>query len=504
MEDTKDRKTNLNEIEEIIFGVYSAEEIKKIAVCEVTNPKVVTTDKASALNTVYDPRMGTIQNNTKCPTCQMGPWGCNGHVAYVQLEECLVHPLFYKQVVSLLRCFCVCCSALLVSEEQLRLDGLLKYKGTKRLDKILEKIEKIDFCAKCKKNQPSVKYLPIDNTITLTHKKKDDNQSIVMSADDIRKIFDEATDEDVILLGFDPAFMHPRNLILTVFPVVPPHIRPYVITNGEVNDDDLTLQISEIVKINNNLKDLEYKPSTENLRQKMIVALKAKISAFYNNSGTKLQTTNNGRPIQGLKQRLSSKSGIIRGNLLAKRCEQTARTVIGPDPYLKLNEVGVPEMIANNLTIPVHVTSFNIAFLTSLIEKGKVSNVVTNNGKTNIVIPHVINNKGTRLKHGDLIVREGKEIEVTDGKAILQPGDKLKRDGEFIDVEYPHKRKFQLKIGDLVERHMIDGDVVLFNRQPSLHMGSLLGMYAKITKNKNFCFNLAVCKSYNSDFDYVH
>ena len=154
-------------------------------------------------------------------------------------------------------------------------------------------------------------------------------------------------------------------------------------------------------------------------------------------------------------------------------CEQTGRTVIGPDPTLKMNQLAVPEEIANNLTIPVQVTNFNYKYLTDLVNDGKVNYVLKDKGETKINLENALFFRGTRLMHGDVIIRKDetgfeKEIIVNNGKDMLKLGDKLKRNEEFItDIKYPEKRKYHLNIGDICERRLQDGDIVLLNRQPT-------------------------------------
>lgn len=164
-------------------------------------------------------------------------------------------------------------------------------------------------------------------------------------------------------------------------------------------------------------------------------------------------------------------------NFNKKRCEQTARTVIGPDPTLKMGQLAVPEEIANNLTIPVQVTNYNHEYLTNLVNSGKVNYVLKDKGKTKINLENALNFRGTRLNHGDIIVRKNEneeevEMIVTNGKDMLQPGDRLKRNGEFVkDLKYPEKKKYHLNIGDICERRLQDGDIVLLN--PEFHFKDL-------------------------------
>ncbi len=168
------------------------------------------------------------------------------------------------------------------------------------------------------------------------------------------------------------------------------------------------------------------------------------------------------------------KDGLIRTNLMGKRCEQTARTVIGPDPTLKMGQLAVPPEIASNLTVPVQVNSFNIEYLTKLVNDGQVNYVLKDKGATKINLENALFSRGTRLNHGDVIIRHDpitdKDIElvVNNGKDTLKPGDRLKRNGEFLtDIKYPEKRKYHLEIGDVCERKLQNGDYVLLNRQPT-------------------------------------
>ena len=138
---------------------------------------------------------------------------------------------------------------MLITEDQINLSGLNRIKYVKRFEKILEKLEKIDICHNCTQLQPDIKYTTNDNCISLVYKQKDKGKvSIILPVDEIKKTFDNIDDKDVQLLGFNTKLVHPRNLILTVFPVIPIACRPYIITQGNICDDDLTIQLVEIIK----------------------------------------------------------------------------------------------------------------------------------------------------------------------------------------------------------------------------------------------------------------
>jgi len=187
----------------------------------------------------------------------------------------------------------------------------------------------------------------------------------------------------------------------------------------------------------------------------------------------KAKHSTNGRSIKGIKERLTGKDGLIRTNLMGKRVEQSGRTVIGPDPTLKMGQIAVPPEMADNLTVPVQVTNFNQKYLTDIVNNGGANYVLKDNGNTRINLQNALFFRGTILNHGDVIIKKDEngndtEIVVNNGKDMLKPGDRLKRSGEFIkDLKYPEKRVYHLNIGDIVERKLIDGDILLLNRQPT-------------------------------------
>jgi hypothetical protein len=907
---------DVKEIEDITFSVYSKDEIEKMAVCKIDNTK------RSDPGSVYDERMGTLDNTKQCVTCLANSDVCVGHFGYIALNEAIVHPLYYKQVISFFKCFCTKCNKLLLLKDQIYLNGLNKYKGNSRFLKILEKIEKVDICCQdgCNNNQPEIKHNVIDGVISMIYTDTQKNKvTIALTVDEIKKTFENVTNEDVELLGFNPKLVHPRNFIMTNLLVLPPADRPFVKADGNICDDDitnqyclhhntevilwngdikmacdiipgdkligddgkmttvldvcegfdelfevrqqngdnyivnskhkLTLKFSghktifynkskdayqiifydvkkktrcirsvclhenkgrkgeirsidyrkdlindidtfdisieeymkmnistqkmfkgikcplvnwekkevlidpyilgmwlgdgssrgngfssndhelvhkwvewarsnnaevyhtgscsfnirlrgrgwkgkscvgsfessnknckgcskkisyacssdeeleklgikrliklipdniyikqtykkgdcinplkvllkkynlvssnykgtykhipqdyiindretrlnllaglidtngilfgkgsisitqaipehqniidgiitlvrslgfscfiteelkygkiglykklvisgdhlsdipiildrkkqvrnnkknvlttgisiipfgkgkyngfkvdntnnrfllkdftithncEIIKANNHLGDSILSTSIdETNRQKYIQTLKFRILTLFNNSSGRASHTTNGRPIKGIKERITGKEGQIRNNIMGKRCNQSARTVIGPDPTLKLGELAVPREMAEILTVPVKVAPFNIEILTQIVNSGRANYVLKNNGKTRINLERALFRKGTELLYGDIIYRQnGDQIRVETGKERLKDGDRVKRNEEFlVDLKYPTRREYKLEIGDIVERKLMNRDIVLLNRQPTL------------------------------------
>ena len=540
-----------------------------MSVCKVDN------NKLSGRGTVYDERMGpSLEGNLPCVTCGKNPKDCPGHFGHIELYEYIIHPLFYKQVLAYLRCICISCQRLLITEDQISLTGLTRYKRERRFKRIMEKIEKVDACCHCGDFQPTFAYSVADNTISKIYKEKvpkkktggDSNKktvhtvnkvSITMTVDDIKKTFDPFPDEDVRLCGFDPERIHPRNLILTTFPVIPPCARPFVLADGNICDDDLTNQLLEIIKANNSLADedggseLKSKSSSlrekkESKRQKALQSLKFRISTFYNNSQGKAKHPTNGRAIKCLKNRITGKEGQLRNNLMGKRVEFSARTVIGPDPTLPFGWMGMPVEVAEELTFPERVTVFNKEYLSDIVNSGKANFIMTNNGETRLNLKYAMYRKGTDLLFGDIIIRGDNEIKVVNSNVKLRETDKIIREGllqigdiitrgkkgeekrikvkdvrmhlhvgdkverynksnEEINIvgsiRITKKKHINLRIGDVVHRHLKDGDIVLLNRQPTLHKGSMLAKRIRVMNHKTFRMNLATTKTFNADFD---
>ena len=322
------------------------------------------------------------------------------------------------------------------------------------------------------------------------------DRKIVLTDKEIKKYFDNIPDSDIKLLGFHPHYMHPKNLILSALPVIPPRARPYVIADNTTCDDDLTTQYAEIIKANNMLLDPEI---SESKKEKAIQTIKFRVKTMMNNSQGRARHTN-GRPIKGIKERLSGKDGLIRSNLMGKRRDQSGRSVISADPTVRTDELVVPEHVAVNLTMPDMVTQYNIEYLQDLVNQGKANQVVKADG-TKVNLKYAMYKKGTTLLWGDKVVRNGREIDPFQSKYFeLREGDFIRRGNDLItSIDIGKKKDFHLELGDTVHRQLKNGDVVLFNRQPTLHKASMLAKRIIVRPSRTFRFNLAATKSFNAD-----
>jgi len=505
---------DVKEIEKIYFGVKSAIEIRNESVCKIFNTKL------SGPNSVYDERMGVLEEGKKCQTCLGNENVCPGHSACIELNEFILHPLFLKDICNYLKCFCVTCYKLLITKDQIFLNSLNVLKGMRRFEAILEKMDKIDQCPNGGHPKPHIKIDPNDSSIIMTYKEQDKSKiSIELTTDEILKLFDSIKDDDIKLLGFDPENVHPRNFVITTFPVLPPCCRPWVVSDGNICDDDLTNQILEIIKSNNHLEKKDGITIPEDTKKKYIQSLKFRISTFYNNSKGKAKISSSSRAIRGVKERIAGKDGLIRCHIQGKRVDFSARTVIGGSPSASFNTVEVPRKIANILTTPIKVTYFNIDYLTKKVNTEEANYLYTLEGKK-INLKYALWQRQTKLQEGDIVYRlvrkdsflTEKEYLIKDTLFELRKGDKILRKNlddkdnviseELINPVKTRLRKFiKLHIGEIVELKMQEGQFVSLGRQPTLHRQSMQGLKVKLVDWDVFKFNLALTKAYNADFD---
>lgn len=286
------------------------------------------------------------------------------------------------------------------------------------------------------------------------------------------QLFDRLSGEDCELLGLSFDEAHPRNFLWTTLPVPPACIRPSVAMSqeGGSNEDDLTVKLSEIVYTNSIIRDALEKGVTVPMliEDWDFLSLQTALYIHSEMAGVPLAMQTPGKPIRGLCQRLKGKMGRFRGNLSGKRVDFSSRTVISPDPNLRINQIGVPIYVAKTLTYPEKVTRFNLEKMRQAVRNGPD----VHPGANFVVTGTFGSGDGSSLGF----------------KRFLRFGDRRKIAAE-------------LRVGDVVERHLRDGDVVLFNRQPSLHKLSIMAHQAVVRPWRTFRFNECACTPYNADFD---
>jgi DNA-directed RNA polymerase beta' subunit len=471
---------NVDLVTGIQFSVMSAEEIRERSVAEI-----LSTDTYAGTEPIhgglFDPRMGVTDHSKICTTCEQKNTFCPGHFGHIELAKPLFYIHYFDTIKKMLKCVCFKCSKLLIDKESPELKRILnkKISRQKKFDaiyKICSK-NKIKRCGKlkddavdnngCGAKQPSKITKDNIGKIILQWKdtKDDENEeeeTKVYLASDILKILLRITDEDSNILGFPKNINRPENLICQVFPVCPPSVRQSVTNDtGQRCHDDLTHKLCDIVKTNNTLKSKIEKGSSNEQIEYWTILLQYHLSTFFDNKipGIAQAKQRSGRPLRSLTERLKSKEGRIRGNLMGKRVDFSARSVITPDPCISINELGVPIKIAMNLTYPEKVNSYNKEKLLKLIENGP--------------------NKYPGAKYLRKINENMRTIRL-----------------KGIDTS-----KLVIEDGDIVDRHVMNGDFVLFNRQPSLHKMSMMSHKVRVMPYDTFRLNPAVTPSYNADYD---
>ncbi|GMT04367.1 hypothetical protein PENTCL1PPCAC_26541, partial [Pristionchus entomophagus] len=482
-----DFRAPLREVRRVQFGILSPDEIKRMSVASIEYAEVYENGKPK-LGGLMDPRQGVIDRKGRCMTCAGNLADCPGHFAHMELAKPVFHIGFLTKSLKLLRCVCFYCSRLMLDKDNGRVKDILKKTTTnprKRLAMIYDICKGKSVCeggndaaengeegeggekeAKgggCGRYQPTYRRVGIEMTAEWKKNVNEDTQErkIMLTAERALEIFRQVSDEDCKILGLDPRFARPDWMICTVLPVPPLAVRPAVVTFGSArNQDDLTHKLSDIVKTNIQLKKNEANGAAAHVIADDVKLLQYHVATLVDNCipGIPTATQKGGRPLKSVKQRLKGKEGRIRGNLMGKRVDFSARTVITPDPNLPLDTVGVPRTIAQNLTFPEIVTPFNIDKLQELVNRGD-----------------------SQYPGAKYIVREN---------------------GARVDLRYhPRAADLHLQPGYRVERHMRDGDIIVFNRQPTLHKMSMMGHRVKVLPWSTFRMNLSVTTPYNADFD---
>ena len=450
----------------IKFCVWSPNEVRKYSVAEITAPETYDEDGMAVQGGLMDGRLGTLEPGQKCLTCGNTSARCPGHFGHIELAEPILHIAFIDNIHKLLVATCRSCSRIKVPQEAL--DVFLKIKtnsasytvvSQKRIpEQILEKAKKAKECPHCGKSQYELIFTK--PTIFIEKTELGENRLLPVT---IRERFTQITDADLDLLNYNTATARPEWFILQTMPVPPVTVRPSIILEtGVRSEDDLTHKMVDIIRVNQRLKESKEAGTPPLIVQDLVDLLQYHTTTYFDNevSGIPQAHHRSGRPLKTLTQRLKGKEGRFRGSLSGKRVDFSSRTVISPDPNLDLAEVGVPQSIAKKLTIPEIVTDWNIEKLKKLVINGPDK------------FPGV--------------------------NYILRP------DGVKIRLDFVEDRSIiadSLEAGYLVERHLLDGDIVLFNRQPSLHQMSIMGHHVRVLPGKTFRLHPSVCPPYNADFD---
>ncbi len=450
----------------IKFSVWSPSEIRKYSVAEITAPETYDEDGMPVQGGLMDNRLGTLEPGQKCATCGNTSARCPGHFGHIELAEPVLHIAFVDDIHKLLLTVCRSCNRIKLSQEELdeyraKLTSKQAYAvvaSVRVRAEIIDKAKKIKTCPHCGKEQYDI----IFTKPTMFIEKTDIGENRLLPIT-IRERLSQILDDDLVLLGLDPKTARPEWFVLQVLPVPPVTVRPSIILEtGIRSEDDLTHKLVDIIRVNQRLKESKEAGTPPLIVQDLVDLLQYHVTTYFDNevSGIPQAHHRSGRPLKTLTQRLKGKEGRFRGSLSGKRVDFASRTVISPDPSLDISEVGVPVDVAKKLTIPETVSEWNIERLKKLIVNG----------------PN--NYPGANY--------------------IIRP------DGVKIRLDYVTDRQpvaDSLAPNYIVERHISDGDVVMFNRQPSLHRISIMAHFVKVLPYRTFRLHPAVCPPYNADFD---
>ena len=452
-------------VDEISFGLISPQDLRKQSVVEIQTPDTYDEDGAPITAGLMDGRLGTLEPRQRCKTCGNTAIRCPGHFGHIELAVPIVHIEFTKIIHDLLKATCRSCGRILLTDEKSKKvrERISRYKvllGTipdAVYKGIMQEI-KAKQCPHCASNQYKITFEKPTKFIEQT-----EAGSEPLTPSMIRERLERISDEDLEILGFNPTVARPEWMVLQVLPVPPVYVRPSItLESGIRSEDDLTHKLVDIIRINQRLKENMEAGAPTLIIQDLSELLQYHVTTYFNNeaSGIPPARHRSGRALKTLSQRLKGKEGRFRSNLSGKRVDFSARTVISPDPNLDINEVGVPNDVAMRLSVPEKVTEWNIDELKQL----------------------VIN--GPEQYPGALY--------------IIRP------DGKRIRLEFVVDREKiaeAVELGFIVERHLKNGDIAIFNRQPSLHRMSIMAHYVRVLPYKTFRLHLCVCPPYNADFD---
>ena len=450
------------QIRSINFGTLSPELIKKMASAKIVTPELYDREGYPVDGGLMDIRLGVIDPGLKCKTCGSKLKECIGHFGYIELARPIIHIKFVDIVLNILKSTCRDCSRVLIPKNKIskcleELEEVEKESGLEgRRLKIRQIITNLKSQKKCPYCQIKQQKINLEKPTTFIENEKR------ISPIEVRTRLEKVSDDDLVLFGINAQVTRPEWMVLTIMAIPPVTMRPSItLESGERSEDDLTHKIGDIVRINQRLFENINAGAPEIIIEDLWDLLQYHVTTFFDNAVAQLPPARHrsGQPLKTITERIKSKQGRIRQNLAGKRTNFSSRTVISPDPNLQLNEVGVPKEVAMVLTVPERVTEWNIEYLKEFVKRG--SNVYPG------------------------------------ANYIIRPGGKKKR----ITEETKEASLEEITPSYIVERHLLEGDIAIFNRQPSLHRMSMMSHRVKVLSGKTFRLSPAVCNPYNADFD---
>ena len=425
------------------FSLISPDKVKKISSAKIVTPELYDIDGFPVDGGLMDLRLGAIDPGVRCRTCGKRVKECPGHPGCIELARPVLHIKYIPLIELCLRSFCPYCGKLTLSDE--------KQKGIGPA----ERSKKARDAKKCPHCNEVLEKVKLEKPMNFMIGKKR------LSPIEIRERLILIKDEELKKIGINPVACKPEWAVLSLLLVPSVTVRPSItLDTGERSEDDLTHKLSDIIRANQRLWENLNAGAPEVIIEDLWDLLQYHVTTFFDNNISRIPPARHrsGQPLKTITERIKGKEGRIRHNLAGKRVNYSARTVVSPDPFLNINEVGVPYDIAKIITVAETVTSYNLEQMKELIKSGE-------------------NYPGANY--------------------VIRPDGKRKK----ITAELKEDLCVEIQPGYKIERHLRDGDIVLFNRHPSLHKQSLMAHYVKIFPDRTFRLHPATAAPYNADYD---
>ena len=431
------------QVRSLTFSLLSPEQIKKLSSAKIVTPELYDIDGFPVDGGLMDLRLGAIDPGVRCRTCGKRLKECSGHPGSIDLARPVFHIKYIQLIEHCLRSFCPSCGKLTLSEEKQKI-----YNPSERAKKARD-------AKRCPHCNEAIERVKLEKPSTFMIGKK--RLSPIETRDRLIKI----SDDELKKTGINPKTARPEWAVISLLLVPSVTVRPSItLETGERSEDDLTHKLSDIIRANQRLWENLNAGAPEVIIEDLWDLLQYHVTTFFDNNISRIPPARHrsGQPLKTITERIKGKEGRIRANLAGKRVNYSARTVVSPDPYLKINEIGIPLDIANVITVSESVTTTNIEFMKEIVKMGE---------------------------------------KYPGANYVIRPDGKKKRITEDLKDEICA----ELQPGYRVERHLRDGDIVLFNRHPTLHKQGLMAHYVKVLPDRTFKLHPASAQPYNADYD---
>ncbi len=431
---------NNSTLDSVRISVLTEEEIIRTSVCEISVPEIYDSRDLPVEGGLADRRLGVIKYHEVCATCEKSLSDCSGHIGHITLARPVFNPMFLTTVESVLNQICSSCGR--------RKNLAAVVKKTEEEGSNTFSDEKT--CTYC--GSESGKTYKIKNPYFIQQTVSKE----LITASVVYDIFQKITKETLSELN-EVISCKPVDLLIRTLLVPSIRDRPTIIMDSGVrNENDLSFKLLEIIRSNRKLKTHQQDDSIGNHYYEL---LQYHVASYMNNELSDLPVSRHlgsDRPIVGVIQRLKGKYGRIRSNSVAKRVDFCLRTTITPNPEIGMDEVVVPKEVANKLTIPQTINKHNREFFLNELrtQTGLISTIKSDDKTKTLVL----------------------SSNLDDCMQLLRPGS-------------------------VIERHLMDGDYIILNRQPTLHKLGLLAHKVVIKDQLTLSVNGGICAPYNADFD---